>query len=360
MDYPAALDQLWSAHLAPRAQDAPTVVSLFSGAGGSSLGYSAAGYRELLAAEWDKTAGTVFRRNFPGIPLHDSDIAQLDPAVLELAPGELDLCDGSPPCPGFSMTGLRRESDPRNELWHQVIRLAAAWRPRTVVIENVAGLVRGSMRAVFRDICSALTGLGYVVQAQLVNASALGVPQNRLRVFIIATRADLGVAPVFPVPTSRPVTVREAWQGLTDPGDYLVPTGKGMAVARITAPGSSGSEALTARGGKAKHFSCKRLPMDAPSMTLVRDMRHGTGSGFLHPYEPRFIGVNEASRIQGFPDQWSWADLDYTATHHAIGDSVCPPVSRAIGSALVPLLSAPNARSSHVSRVVAAQHAITG
>ena len=45
MDYPASLDALWDAHLAPRADDAPMCVSLFSGCGGSSLGYSAAGYR---------------------------------------------------------------------------------------------------------------------------------------------------------------------------------------------------------------------------------------------------------------------------------------------------------------------------
>jgi DNA (cytosine-5)-methyltransferase 1 len=345
MDYPASLDELWSAHCTPRSPDEPTTVSLFSGCGGSSLGFSAAGFRELLAVEWDRVACQIFRRNFPDVPLHEGDVTALDPAALELPPGELDLLATSPPCPGFSMTGLRRESDPRNELWHQVIRLASAWRPRTVIVENVAGLVRGNMKLVFTAICSALREIGYVVKAQLINASALGVPQHRVRVFIVAVRSDLGAAPAFPVPTSRPITVREAWEGLTEPGDFLMPTGKGVRIAAITAPGSSGSEALTTRGGKAAHFSCKRLPMDAPSMTLVRDVRQGTGSGFLHPYEPRFIGTREMSRIQGFPDSWSWADLDYTAIHHAVGNSVCPPVARAIGLALLPLLSAPKARS---------------
>src|SRR5450755_970989 len=261
VDYPASLDELWNAHRTTRADDAPTCVSLFSGCGGSSLGYSAAGYRELFAAEWDNAACTVFRANFPDVLLHEGDITQLGPSDFANngKDHDLDLLDGSPPCQGVSLTGLRRAADPRTQLWHEVIRLAAAWRPRIVVIENVRGLVVGPMREVFRDICSALAGIGYVVKAQLLDASLLGTPQVRKRVFIIGVRSDLGVPPAFPVPSSRRVTVREAWAGLDDPGEYTVPTGKGVTVAQLTEPGSSGSEALAARGGKAAHFSCKRL-----------------------------------------------------------------------------------------------------
>lgn len=337
-DYPAALDELWSAHLAPRADDAPTVVSLFSGAGGSSLGYSAAGYRELLSAEWDKAAARVFRTNFPGVPVHEGDITQLSPAVLNLEPGELDLLDASPPCQGVSLTGLRRAGDERTQLWRQVVRLASVWRPRCVVLENVRGLVVGEMRAVFRDICSALREIGYTVEAQLIDASALGVPQKRLRVFIIGVRSDLGVPPAFPVPTTRPVTVREAFAGLDDPGEYLVPEGKGARIAALVEPGKSGSEALSSRGAKPKHFSCKRLAWDRPSMTLVRDVREGTGSGFLHPSEARFLGIRELARVQSFPDQWDWCDMPYRDIHNLVGNSVAPMVGRAVGMALLPIL----------------------
>ena len=179
-DFPATLNELWAAHLRdPRADDAPTCVSLFSGAGGSSLGYSAAGYRELLAADHDRAACTVFRRNFPGVDLYAGDITQLDPAALDLPPGELGLLDSSPPCHGFSMTGLRRETDPRNELWREVVRLAAAWRPRVIVLENVQGLVAGQMKRVFTEICHSLAGLGYTVAARLLDASLSGCPANQ-------------------------------------------------------------------------------------------------------------------------------------------------------------------------------------
>jgi DNA (cytosine-5)-methyltransferase 1 len=338
--YAASLDALWAAHLAHRVGDAPTCVSLFSGAGGSSLGYSSAGYRELLAADRDQRACEVFRRNFPAVPVHEGDIAVLDPSALELPPGGLDLLDSSPPCQAYSMTGLRRPGDPRGQLWRQVIRLAGTWQPRVLVLENVPGLVQGAMRAVFRDICAALGGLGYRVEARLVDSSFLGVPQNRLRVFIVAVRCDLDTPPVFPVPRTRPVTVREAWEGLDDPGAFDAPSGKGARLAPLVEPGRNGSDALRRRGGRPVHFSCVRLAWDKPANTLVREVRPGTASGYLHPAEDRFCGVRELARLQGFPDSWDWTGLRYADVHHLVGNSVPPPVARAVGETLLPLLAA--------------------
>lgn len=337
-DYAASLDALWAAHRAPRASSVPTCASLFSGCGGSSLGYSAAGYRELLAADHDRAACEVFRANFPGVPLlHEGDVAALDPAVLDLAPGELDLLDSSPPCQAYSTTGLRRPGDPRGELWREVIRLAEAWQPKVIVLENVKGLVTGQLRKTFRQICAALSGLNYVVAARLIDASALGVPQARVRVFVLAVRVGVGV-PVFPVPATRRLTVREAWEGLSGPGAFDVPTGKGVRIAAITAPGTNGSAALKQRGGKPVHFSCVRLAWDRPAPTLVREVRAGTGSGYLHPAEDRFCGVRELARLQSFPDEFDWCDLPYKIAHGLVGNSVCPLVSRAVGLALLPVI----------------------
>ena len=54
-------------------------------------------------------------------------------------------------------------------------------------------------------------------------------------------------------------------------------------------------------------------------MCLVREVRAGTGSGFLHPSEPRFLGTRELARIQSFPDQWDWCGLPYADVHHLVG-----------------------------------------
>jgi DNA (cytosine-5)-methyltransferase 1 len=76
-DYPAFLEACWQEHLKPWEPDAPTVISLFAGCGGSSLGYSMAGYRELLAVEWDDNAVGTFKLNFPDVPVWHGDIAEL-------------------------------------------------------------------------------------------------------------------------------------------------------------------------------------------------------------------------------------------------------------------------------------------
>ncbi|MDK2013555.1 MULTISPECIES: DNA cytosine methyltransferase [unclassified Deinococcus] len=100
--YPADLQRAWADATAPRAPDAPTVISTFAGRGGSSTGYHMAGFHELLAVEWDGHAADTLRLNYPSLDVYHGDIAQLSVAeVLRrtgLQPGELDLFDGSPPC----------------------------------------------------------------------------------------------------------------------------------------------------------------------------------------------------------------------------------------------------------------------
>lgn len=75
--YLDTLNRAWQEHLSPRASDSPRVISTFAGCGGSSLGYSMAGFRELLAVEWDSNAVQTFKMNFPNIPVFQSDVMKL-------------------------------------------------------------------------------------------------------------------------------------------------------------------------------------------------------------------------------------------------------------------------------------------
>jgi DNA (cytosine-5)-methyltransferase 1 len=342
VNYPATLAELWAAHQAPKAENAPTCVSLFSGCGGTSLGLSSAGYNELLACEWDHKAARVFVCNLPGVRMFEGDICELSPDVLDLEPGELDLLAASPPCQGVSVSGLRRPADPRNELWREVVRLAAEWQPRFVVLENVKGLTIGGMKPIFKAIVGGLSDIGYRVESRLLDCQYLGIPQRRQRVIVIGVRTPLDVPqsnadalPVFPVPTTRPLTVRDAWEGLDDPGKYLIPTGAAARLAPLVEPGRTGEHALVQRGGRAVRFSLKRLHWDRPSPTIVRTSR-SSGGQFLHPSEPRAIGINEVSRLMSFPDAWSWLDdTSYEEVHHLAGNAVPPILAREIGRALL-------------------------
>jgi DNA (cytosine-5)-methyltransferase 1 len=194
-DYPAFLESCWKEHLKPKEKNAPTMISLFAGCGGSSLGYSMAGYRELLAVEWDNHAVETFRANFPDVPVFHGDIAKLSVEeclrMTGLKPGELDVLDGSPPCQGISTAGKRKIDDGRNQLFREYIRLLRGLQPRVLIMENVSGMIKGKMKRIFVEILKELKFSGYHVSARLMNAMYYGVPQSRQRMIFVGVREDL-------------------------------------------------------------------------------------------------------------------------------------------------------------------------
>lgn len=323
--YAATLDAAWRAHLAPRVPDAPTVISLFAGCGGSSLGYSIAGYRELLAVEWDDNAVATFRLNFPSVPVYHGDIATLSiDECLRLTgvqSDELDVLDGSPPCQGFSTAGKRVLDDPRNGLFCEYVRLLRGLRPRAFVMENVSGLVKGKMKLVFVDILRELKASGYRVSARLLNAMYFGVPQSRERMIFIGVRDDLDIAPTHPAAHASPVTVRAALSGIGDDPAHrvnLAPEAKTLVQMRAVRPGARDR----------RHFSHHRLAWDKPAPTIDR----GGGAGAYHvwhPAEHRPITTDELKRLASYPDGFRLTGA-LNQQFERIGNSVPPLFMRAI------------------------------
>ncbi|MFF5655222.1 DNA cytosine methyltransferase [[Kitasatospora] papulosa] len=333
--YKDRLDALWAAHTAPRADDAPTVVSTFAGGGGSGLGYGAAGFRELLAVEWDKHAVACLRRNFPHVHVHHGDIAKVDPSILDLAPGELDVFDGSPPCQGFSTNGNRQIDDPRNSLFREYVRLLEAWQPKVLVMENVSGMVKGKMRSVFAEILAALktAGPGYRVVARLMDCGYFGVATMRQRVIIIGVREDLGIDPVHPAPQMRMPVLRHALEDLGDPGEILVPRGRITTMAPLVLPGYDGGDVLESRGGRGAWYNLQRAHWDRQCWTITKSMAPGR-HGILHPDENRFLSSREICRVQGFPDAYDWGDSGLRDIWARVGNSVPPPLMLAVASTI--------------------------
>ena len=145
-NYLNILEEAWRDHLASRGMNAPTFISTFAGCGGSSLGYSMAGFRELLAVEWEQNAVDTFKLNFPEVPIYHGDIATLSVdeclRLTGLKEGELDVFDGSPPCQGFSTAGKRNMNDWRNQLFKEYVRLLRGLKPKVFVMENVSEIGR--------------------------------------------------------------------------------------------------------------------------------------------------------------------------------------------------------------------------
>ncbi len=303
------------------------MVSLFSGCGGSSLGYALAGGKVLLAVEWDTNAVETYRLNFPDTPVYHGDIAGLSvDECLErtgLRPGDLDILDGSPPCQGFSTAGRRQLQDPRNQLSREYVRLLRGLKPKVLVMENVSGLVKGKMKWVFAEIVRDLKSSGYLVKARLMNAVYYGVPQNRQRVILVGVRDDLGVAPSHPKPQTRATTVREALRGC--------PAGQvpefNDSYARLWPGVPIGGDAGDIIG---KGFcSCVKVDPDRPAPTLPKTQ---TGRGFAticHWAEPRAISIPEAKRLASFPDGFRFVGT-YQEQWARIGNAVPPLFMKAI------------------------------
>lgn len=326
-DYPTYLNEMWEKHLDPRDIDAPTVISLFAGCGGSSLGYSMAGYNKLLAAEWDENSIETFKLNFPNTPIYPGDINELSvEKVLEitgLKPGELDLLDGSPPCQGFSMAGNREFDDHRNLLYLEYIRLLKGLQPKAFILENVMGMVRGKMKLIFVEILKGLKEAGYVVAARKLNSKWFGVPQSRNRLIFIGIRKDLGIDYVpYPVPETIPVRTRQAIGHLlpnNDPGLDLNPSTEPY-YARMK-PGESASKYHP----KGNMFGTIKLHPEKPCPTIIQS----AGTGLVHWKYPRFLSSEEILILSSFPSGWKTTGIRRNILDR-VGNSVPPLFMEAI------------------------------
>lgn len=291
-----------------------SVVSTFSGCGGSCLGYRMAGGSIRLAIEWNKAAAAIYALNFPGTPLHVGDIAALSVddalSLAGLRAGALDVFDGSPPCQGFSTVGDRHFDDPRNGLFREYVRLLRGLRPRAFVLENVSGMVRGRMKLIFAECLRELRESGYRVRARLLNTQWYGVPQSRSRVIFLGAREDLERDPTFPPgDKARIVGVREAL-GIMGRGGIR-----------------EGWGGTTFDGIKNKQHANRLRSLALPSPTIVRArppilMRDG---------QERELTLAECARLQTFPDDWKWGDRK-TVALETIGNSVPPRFMAAIAA----------------------------
>lgn len=183
--------------------EAPTLIDLFSGAGGLSEGFMRAGFRPLLVVDKYPEALRTYRYNHPGVPeerVLDIDITQLSmDDIRRITKNErVDVLVGSPPCQGFSSVGFRSkakkynwklEEDERNHLYRNMVAIALEFRPRLFLMENVPGMeslrAQGDLPFLHRA-AELLEKGGYRTKIWHLNASAYGVPQDRNRCFLVA------------------------------------------------------------------------------------------------------------------------------------------------------------------------------
>ena len=374
-------------------RDGHTAVDLFCGAGGASLGLLGAGFDLLFAADIDPTCSLTHRANLPGESV-TADLRQVDADKIlqaaNVAPEELDLLFAGPPCQGFSMMGSRVVWDERNNLFREVLRLAARLKPRAVVIENVPGLLTLAGGAYLRAILRGLAEAGYSASCAELLAAQYGAPQMRWRLVIVAWRHDLDIPPGygFPPPTHGGrrigelvsnrtvtaadmqgfVTTREAIADLPPvrageqvdcyPGRPSTPYQQHMRdgltdelwnhyAARLSAANLA-RIAVLKPGQDWRHLPHDLLPAGmqralrkdhtrryrrmtwegVPRAVITRFRDPKTGE-YTHPEQDRTITIREAARLQGFPDRFVFHG-DRSSQYEQVGNAVPVQLAEAV------------------------------
>ena len=187
-----------------------TMIDVFAGAGGLSLGFDWAGWRTLAAVDMDRHAVATFNANIAPVAfvgdmnadnVHDRLLRE---AAARRGTGRMALV-GGPPCQGFSTGGKRRSTvDARNLLHVRYTALLSRLHPDVFVFENVLGLLSMDGGGFLARMLDGLRRTGYDVTVWRLNAASFGVPQRRERVLIIGVRNG-SVMPNRPLEWTNPL-----------------------------------------------------------------------------------------------------------------------------------------------------------
>lgn len=372
-----------------------TAIDLFCGAGGLSAGLEMAGFKVLAGVDLFEAAGKTFEATHPharfiGKAIEDVSIDELLQAT-GLAPGQLTVLAGGPPCQAYSVYNHQRGMhDSRATLFREYLRIVEGMQPEWIVMENVMGIYSIGGGEAVRAIKTELKALGYEVEERILKAEEYGVPQERRRVVFIGNRVN---APIrHPAPTHGEnllpfTTIMDAIGDLPplrngeDPGEvsYVKPArGEFQAFVRgsQTKVANHGSPKLgrvniermahippggswrdipfdllpagmkrAKRSDHTKRYG--RMTWDGLSCTVLTkcDMHWGA---YIHPEQDRAISVREAARLQAFPD-WFEFHGSKTDQYVQVGNAVPPLLGRAIGSTIKEVIE----EAANTSRIAA-------
>lgn len=351
----------------------PTVVSLYSGAGGLDLGFAKAGFNIVFANDIDPSA-VATHRAIPSIrdprwrktaqTFRRTEVVLGDVRDLgdQFERGISDVVIGGPPCQGFSVAGRMDPEDPRSKHVFDFLGIVARIRPRAFVMENVAALAQNARWSEVISSLQEYAGVHYKTQLVVLNASHWDVPQSRLRMFLIGVDHSMpGLDFSMPESACRPPTVRDALKQLPKYGE---PGNDSYCTARITLAKSPVLRRSPFAGmlfnGQGRVINLDALSPTLPASmggnrTPIVDQRNLDDPEtvpwivdyhrrlFVEGKPPltkipesvqlRRLTVEESAALQTFPDDMRWHGSQ-SAQFRQIGNAVPPLLAYAVARAL--------------------------
>ena len=345
----------------------PTVIDLFAGVGGLSLGFEQEGFEVVLANEYDESIANAYKKNHRNTKMIVGDIAELDiKNVFCPYVGKIDVIIGGPPCQGFSQKGQRKTiNDDRNFLFKYFVSVVGLIQPMYFVMENVPNLLTAEKGYFKKEIYDLFKSLGYSLSSGVLNAADFGVPQNRKRAVIIGKR---GLAPAeFPKPKNEKNTIWDAISDLaflesgegnevqdyrkaaesfyqqvmrkksTQLYNHVATNHSKVALERLKLiPPNAGREVLPKEHLTKSIYSgtWTRMRKDEVSVTVTTRFDTPSSGKFTHPFLNRAITVREAARIQSFPDDFRFFGTK-TSQMKQVGNAVPPMLANAIAKTIL-------------------------
>lgn len=186
--------------------DKPTMIDLFSGAGGFSVGCEWAGFQSVLGTDWFEPALNTWKYNHPNAIAVLGDIRNIEPTMLvetlkRVGVEKINLITGGVPCQGFSRSNRKHnDDDERNYLFQDYMKMVEAFKPDYIIVENVSGMKETAGGKFVNEILNSMEELDYSATVKLLNAAEYGVPQIRKRLIFVGIKRGRGLPDEFIYP----------------------------------------------------------------------------------------------------------------------------------------------------------------
>ena len=336
------------------------IVDFCCSVGGLSLGAFEAAKslqfnpNSLFAVDIDKSALATYSANFnPKIkknisisklidfslsPLSENNLYSYPPEILDKdlkkLIGQVDLFISGPPCQGHSnLNNKSRKNDPRNNLYLDVVTIAITLKSKTIVIENVHGVINDNKNVI--DYAKKIfNSNGYEIIEKVINADDVGGGQTRKRHFLIASLNPALDPGIIIKSFNRPkITVGDliGLKPINISNEQLIniPSYSKKNIERINYLFDNNLYDLPNhvrpdchKNGHSRPAVYGRLSWDKPSPTITTGFMSPGRGRYIHPKERRCLNPHEAARIQGFPDTFMFIDFTPTKIAKWIGDAV--------------------------------------
>ena len=330
-----------------KCSDRIPAVSFFSGAGGFDVGFSYAGFENIISIEFNEVFCNTLRANNPdkiviGPPQYSGDISKREElAKILIKHGITEnfsgVFHGGPPCQSFSIAANQRfskdddnfkrkgfDDEEKGTLIFDYIWFIKKFRPVAFLIENVAGIMECDTDGRIKKELDSLVEDGYIITTpKVLNAANYGVPQNRMRWIVAGARNNKRI--VLPEPSA---TVTPCGSVFLRPIDNV----KNHITREHTAESISRYMKLP-YSGRDKLGRVDRLDPRLPSKTVIAGGTKGGGRSHLHPFAPRTLSVRECARLQTFPDDYIFTGAN-ARQFTQVGNAVPPLLAYKLAMAI--------------------------